>query len=178
MCLGNDNKRDKHLHVAYGNSAYLMLPARGRLVPGHCVIAPIAHCDSSRNVDEGTWEEMRNFKKCLVLMFAKQGEECCFIETVRSGSGGSGGGGGLGARFAGSGGSSVAGNPKLPHTFVECVPLPRDVAESGTALRVSQIQAPAVCRNKTDPFPVRESSPRVLQKSNRRKRKRVGDARG
>lgn len=133
MCLGNDNKRDKHLHVAYGNSAYLMLPARGRLVPGHCVIAPIAHCDSSRNVDEGTWEEMRNFKKCLVLMFAKQGEECCFIETVCSGSGGSGGGGGLGARFAGSGGSSVAGNPKLPHTFVECVPLPRDVAESAPA---------------------------------------------
>jgi len=68
--------------VAYGNLAYLMLPPSGRLVPGHCIIAPVAHCASSRAVDEDVWEEIRNFKKCLVKMFAAQGKECCFIETA------------------------------------------------------------------------------------------------
>lgn len=127
MCLDNANKKFKHLHIAYGNNAYLMLPSHGRLVEGHCIIAPIPHIDSSRNCDEQAWEEIRNFKKCLVLMFAKQGKECCFIETVCVGSLG-GGGGGLGARFAGASSSAVAGNPNLPHAFVECVPLPSSAA--------------------------------------------------
>ena len=76
LCLDNPRKPLKHLHVAYGNHAYLMLPASGRLVPGHCVIAPIAHCRSSRACDEQAWEEMRNFKKCLTKMFATQGKDC------------------------------------------------------------------------------------------------------
>ena len=151
LCLDNPSKPLKHLHVAYGNHAYLMLPASGRLVPGHCVIAPIAHCRSSRACDEQTWEEMRNFKKCLTRMFAAQGKEACFLETcVGSGSGGSAGGelvgahGGLGSRFAPSSSSVDAGvgagsgRPQTKtngggfssssHGFVECVPLPQRVA--------------------------------------------------
>ena len=158
LCLDNPQKPLKHLHVAYGNHAYLMLPASGRLVPGHCVIAPIAHCRSSRACDEQTWEEMRNFKKCLTKMFAAQGKEACFLETcVWNGGGGSGGGdimlaqGGLGSRFESSSGPSVAGNAvgksrrggggasfastasASSHGRVECVPIPSRVAADAPA---------------------------------------------
>ena len=102
-CMDAPDK-PKHLHVAYGNSAYLMLPPTGRLVPGHCIIAPIAHTQSSRQVDEDVWEEMRNFKKCLVRMFAQQGKDCCFIET---------------AMKFGHGGR---------HGIVECIPIPQEIA--------------------------------------------------
>ena len=105
--------RPKHLHVAYGNLAYLMLPPAGRLVPGHCVIAPIAHCASTRAVDEDAWEEIRNFKKCLVKMFAAQGKECCFVETV--------------VKLRGGGG--VVGAAMSKHCYVECIPIPHDVAD-------------------------------------------------
>ena len=54
FCLDNPNK-PRHLHVAYGNLAYLMLPMAGRLVPGHCIIAPVNHCASSRAADEDVW---------------------------------------------------------------------------------------------------------------------------
>ena len=113
FCLDNPNK-PRHLHVAYGNLAYLMLPMAGRLVPGHCIIAPVNHCASSRAADEDVWEEMRNFKKCLVKMFAAKNQECCFIETVVKL-----GGGGLGA----------VGAALSKHTIIECIPLPDDVAE-------------------------------------------------
>ena len=148
LCLDNPRKPLKHLHVAYGNHAYLMLPASGRLVPGHCVIAPIAHCRSSRACDEQAWEEMRNFKKCLTKMFTAQGKEACFLETcVGNGSGGSGAGdvvqvgGGLGSRFETSGrpiDRSTAGarggfgfggaGGSSSHGFVECVPIPSRVS--------------------------------------------------
>ena len=148
LCLDNPRKPLKHLHVAYGNHAYLMPPASGRLVPGHCVIAPIAHCRSSRACDEQAWEEMRNFKKCLTKMFAAQGKEACFLETcVGNGSGGSGAGdvvqvgGGLGSRFETSGrpiDRSTAGarggfgfggaGGSSSHGFVECVPIPSRVS--------------------------------------------------
>ena len=42
-------------------------------MPGHCLIAPIAHVVSSRAADEDVWDEIRNFKKCLVRMFGAQG---------------------------------------------------------------------------------------------------------
>ena len=98
--------RPKHLHVAYGNLAYLMLPMSGRLVPGHCVIAPIGHVPSSRACDEDVFEEMRNFKKCLVRMFASQGKGCVFYETVTR-----------------LGGSGVVGAAASSHAFIECVPI-------------------------------------------------------
>ena len=114
-CLDNPEKPFKHLHVAYGNLAYLALPHAGRLVPGHCVIAPIAHGPSSRAADEDAWEEMRNFKKCLVRMFASRGKTCVFLETCSRRTTGS-----MGA-FAAAGGR---------HATVECVPIPDSVAES------------------------------------------------
>ena len=111
-CLDSP-ERPKHLHVAYGNLAYLSLPHAGRLVPGHCVIAPVAHVPSTRAADEDAWEEIRNFKKCLVRMFAAKGMECCFFET---------------ATRVGSGVLGAAGGADAPHAVVECVPLPEGAA--------------------------------------------------
>ncbi len=81
LCL-NSEARKKHLMVSVGTCAYLALPERGRLVPGHCCVVPTEHIPSARVADENTWEEMRNFKKCVLQMFADQGKDCIFIETV------------------------------------------------------------------------------------------------
>jgi len=37
---------------------------------------------ATRTVDNNVWEEIRNFKKCLIMMFAKQGRDVVFLETV------------------------------------------------------------------------------------------------
>eukprot|EP00887_Chlorella_sp_A99_P005045 scaffold4.g5045.t1 len=78
----NSGNRPKQLTIAIGTAAYLALPARGRLVPGHCCIIPADHLPSSRQADETVWTEMRNFKKCLIQMFMKQGQDVVFIETA------------------------------------------------------------------------------------------------
>jgi len=57
-------------------------------------------------VDDNVWEEMRNFKKCLILMFAKQDKEVIFLETVM----------GLAQQCC--------------HCLIECIPLPRDIAKA------------------------------------------------
>ncbi len=49
-CAPADPKRPVHLTIASGTCAYLSLPARGRLVPGHCCIVPKEHTPSIRLV--------------------------------------------------------------------------------------------------------------------------------
>lgn len=105
LCISS-HARQKQLTLALGNYAYLALPARGRLVPGHCQIVPAEHVCSTREVDENTWTEIRNFKKCLLSMFAAQGMECVFYETVRR-----------------PGGGGPGSDARAPHTLVDCVPL-------------------------------------------------------
>jgi len=101
LCFASQG-RPKHLMLAIGNAAYLALPRRGRLVPGHCQIIPAEHVASTRAADEAAWTEVRNFKKCLLRMFAAQGMECVFMET--------------------------AAHPESmrAHAVVDCVPLPPD----------------------------------------------------
>ena len=65
LCF-TSKSRQKHLTLAIGTAAYLALPPRGRLIPGHCQIIPIEHVGSSRIADEAAWTEIRNFKKCLL----------------------------------------------------------------------------------------------------------------
>ncbi|KAL4428538.1 hypothetical protein ABPG75_002627 [Micractinium tetrahymenae] len=81
LCFSSSH-RPRQLTLAIGQSTYLALPARGRLVPGHCVIVPAEHVPSTRQVDEQVWNEIRNFKKCLIQMFMKQGQEVIFFETA------------------------------------------------------------------------------------------------
>jgi len=81
LCL-DKNTSNAHLTISISPCAYLTLPSRGRLVPGHCCIVPAAHIASSRLADEATWEEMRNFKKCVLQMHQSKGMDCIFFETA------------------------------------------------------------------------------------------------
>ncbi|CAN1286671.1 CWF19-like protein 2 [Linum perenne] len=104
FCFENPN-RPKHLVLSIANFTYLMLPQRKPVVPGHCCILPLQHESSTRTVDDNVWEEIRNFKKCLIMMFAKQDKEVVFLETVM----------GL--------------SQQRRHCLVECIPLPQGVAK-------------------------------------------------
>ncbi|KAL1342900.1 uncharacterized protein [Arachis hypogaea] len=104
FCLENPN-RPMHLVVSIANFTYLMLPQWQPVAPGHCCILPIQHESATRTVDDNVWTEIRNFKKCLIMMFAKQEKEVVFLETVM----------GLAQQRR--------------HCMVECIPLPQDIAK-------------------------------------------------
>ncbi|XP_017219723.1 uncharacterized protein LOC108196798 [Daucus carota subsp. sativus] len=104
FCFENPS-RPRHLVISIANFVYLMLPQWQPIVPGHCCILPMQHEASTRNVDNNVWDEIRNFKKCLIMMFAKQEKEVVFIETVM----------GLAQQRR--------------HCLVECIPLPEAVAK-------------------------------------------------
>lgn len=103
FCFENPN-RPKHLVVSIGNFTYLMLPPSQPLVQGHCCILTLQHESATRNVDDNVWGEIRNFKKCLILMFDKQQKDVVFLETV------------------------IGLSQQRRHCLVECIPLPRDLA--------------------------------------------------
>ncbi|PON83323.1 Cwf19-like protein [Trema orientale] len=104
FCLENP-RRPKHLVVAIGNFTYLMLPQQEPVVPGHCCILTLQHVPSTISVDDNVWEEIRNFKKCLIMMFAEQDKDVVFLETV------------------------IGLAQQRRHCLVECIPLPRETDE-------------------------------------------------
>ncbi|KAL8208790.1 hypothetical protein R6Q57_008202 [Mikania cordata] len=104
FCFENP-RRPRHLVIAIANFTYLMLPPWQPVVPGHCCILPMQHDLATRNVDDNVWDEIRNFKKCLLMMFAKQGKDVVFLETVM----------GLAKQSR--------------HCMIECIPLPLDVGK-------------------------------------------------
>lgn len=104
FCFENPT-RPKHLIISIANFTYLMLPPWQPVVPGHCCILPMQHESATRTVDDNVWEEIRNFKKCLIMMFAEQEKDLIFVETVK----------GL-AR-------------QRRHCLIECIPVPRDIAK-------------------------------------------------
>ncbi|KAJ9145805.1 hypothetical protein P3X46_028140 [Hevea brasiliensis] len=104
FCFENPN-RPKHLVVSIANFTYLMLPQWQSVVPGHCCILPMQHESATRIVDNNVWEEIRNFKKCLMMMFAQQDKDLVFLETVM----------GLAQQRR--------------HCLIECIPLPREIAK-------------------------------------------------
>lgn len=91
--------------VAQGTRAYLALPEYQGLVQGHALIVPVQHHLSSLEADDDTWEEVKNFAKCLLQLAAQRGETYVFWETVTS----------LKAQR---------------HTYIEAVPLSRDLVAS------------------------------------------------
>lgn len=60
---------------------------------------------ATRTVENNVWEEIRNFKKCLIMMFAKQGRDVVFFGTV------------LGLA------------QQRRHCLIDCVPLPQQIAK-------------------------------------------------
>ncbi|KAJ6807896.1 CWF19-like protein 2 [Iris pallida] len=103
FCFENPS-RPKHLVVSIGNFTYMMLPQWQPVVEGHCCILPMQHDSASRNVDKNVWEEIRNFKKCLLKMFAGQEKDVVFIETV------------------------IGLARQRRHCLIECIPVPYEVA--------------------------------------------------
>lgn len=81
LCFSS-TRRPRHLTISLGQTAYLALPARGRLGEGHSIIVPTEHVASTRQVDEHIWTELRNFKKCLLQMHMAQGMDVIFMETA------------------------------------------------------------------------------------------------
>ncbi|KAK2972952.1 hypothetical protein RJ640_022009 [Escallonia rubra] len=67
---------------------------------------PKQHESATRAIDNNVWDELRNFKKCLIMMFAKQEKDVVFLETVM----------GLAQQRR--------------HCLVECIPLPQDIAKA------------------------------------------------
>ncbi|KAL6970518.1 hypothetical protein U1Q18_030217 [Sarracenia purpurea var. burkii] len=104
FCFENPS-RPRHLVVAIANFTYLSLPHWQSVVTGHCCILTLQHESATRAVDNNVWDEIRNFKKCLIMMFAKQEKDVVFLETVM----------GLAQQRR--------------HCLVECIPLPRDLAK-------------------------------------------------
>lgn len=91
--------------VAYGNYTYLAIPKTRSLHPLHCLIVPMTHAcsflDCRGDFEDEIWEEVRNFKKCLLQLAATQDRSYVFMECVmRVGDG-------------------------RRHTFIDCVPTPR-----------------------------------------------------
>ncbi|XP_073038005.1 uncharacterized protein [Primulina eburnea] len=104
FCFENPT-RPKHLAIAIANFTYLSLPQMQPIVAGHCYIVTLQHESSTRTLDDNVWDEIRNFKKCLIMMFSKQERDVVFLETV------------LGLAR------------QRRHCLVECVPLPREIAK-------------------------------------------------
>lgn len=104
FCFENPS-RPRHLVVSIANFTYLMLPSSQPVVPGHCCILPMQHESATRSIDNSVWDEIRNFKKCLIMMFAKQDKDVVFLETVM----------GLAQQRR--------------HCLIECVPLPCEIAK-------------------------------------------------
>ncbi|XP_047955760.1 CWF19-like protein 2 homolog isoform X1 [Salvia hispanica] len=104
FCFENPS-RPKHLVISIANFTYLAVPHQQPVVPGHCCILTLQHEISTRTVDNNVWDEIRNFKKCLIMMFAKQEKDVVFFETV------------------------VGLARQRRHCLVECIPVPRDIAK-------------------------------------------------
>ncbi|PWN42775.1 hypothetical protein IE81DRAFT_289722 [Ceraceosorus guamensis] len=70
--------------VSSGTLCYLALPEGEALVDGHCFIVPMQHYLSSLEADDDTWDEIKNFMKCLMQMAHARQQSYIFCETVRS----------------------------------------------------------------------------------------------
>ncbi|KAF7299218.1 Complexed with Cdc5 protein cwf19 [Mycena indigotica] len=100
FCYGEDGETPpKAPVVAMGTRAYLSCTTNEELVKGHCLIVPIQHHLNMLEADDDVWDEVRNFMKCLMRMFAEDDQGVIFYETV----------------------ISLKGQK---HTFIECIPLP------------------------------------------------------
>ncbi|KAJ7202788.1 CwfJ C-terminus 1-domain-containing protein-like protein [Mycena pura] len=99
FCYGEDDSPPKAPVVAMGTRAYLSCTITEELMNGHCLIVPIQHHLNMLEADDDVWDEVRNFMKCLMRMFAEEDLGVIFYETVIS-------------------------LKWQKHTVIECVPLP------------------------------------------------------
>ncbi|KAJ9120826.1 hypothetical protein QFC22_002760 [Naganishia vaughanmartiniae] len=83
FCYQDDAPPKAHV-IAMGHRTYLACTQTEELVDGHCLIVPLQHHLSMLEMDDDEWDEVRNFMKCLMQMFAKENKGVIFFETVIS----------------------------------------------------------------------------------------------
>jgi hypothetical protein len=105
LCYGSETIK-KHCVIALGEKCTLSIPYFGSLVKGHCIISPLEHRVATNQCDEDEFMEIMKFKRSLKQMFAKNGLDCVFMETVTS-----------------------FNMKKQFHAFIECIPVPHEVFE-------------------------------------------------
>ncbi|EJC97994.1 uncharacterized protein FOMMEDRAFT_129928 [Fomitiporia mediterranea MF3/22] len=98
-CYGEDDSPPKAPVIAMATRCFLSCTLTQELVEGHCLIVPIPHLLNMLEGDDDLWDEVRNFMKCLMRMFASQDRGVLFYETVLN-------------------------LKHQAHTVIECVPLP------------------------------------------------------
>ncbi|RDB18086.1 CWF19-like protein 2 [Hypsizygus marmoreus] len=99
FCFGDDDSPPKAPVIAMGTRVYLSCTTNEELVDGHCLIVPIQHHLSMLEGDDDVWDEVHNFMKCLMRMYAEEDKGVLFYETV------------ITLKWQ-------------KHTYIECVPLP------------------------------------------------------
>jgi len=83
-CYGEDDSLPKAPMVALGTRVYLSCTLHEELVPGHCLIVPMQHHLTMLEGDDDVWDEIRNFMKSLMQMYAEDDKGVVFYETVIS----------------------------------------------------------------------------------------------
>ncbi|XP_020682415.1 CWF19-like protein 2 [Dendrobium catenatum] len=104
FCYENQS-RPKHLVISMGNVTYMTLPPWEPILQGHCCILPLQHESATRTINTNVWEEIRNFKKCLLKMFSRQDKDVIFLETV------------------------IGLSRQRRHCLIECIPIPSQIAK-------------------------------------------------
>ncbi|KAI5475283.1 cell cycle control protein, Cwf19 [Pseudohyphozyma bogoriensis] len=84
LCYGDEDQPPRAAVVALGTRAYLGLLENEELVKGHCRIVPIQHHFSMLDADDETWDEIKNFMKTLMQMFAEEDKGVFFFESCIS----------------------------------------------------------------------------------------------
>lgn len=79
-----DDRQPRATVISSGTRAFLTMPEREPLVARHCCIVPMQHHLSMLEADDDTWEEVKNFMKCIIQMEDKNGNGVIFFETVKS----------------------------------------------------------------------------------------------
>ncbi|TFY75189.1 hypothetical protein EWM64_g8821 [Hericium alpestre] len=99
FCYGEDDSLPKAPVIALGTRVYLSCTLQEELVPGHCLIVPIQHHLTMLEADDDVWDEVRNFMKSVMQMFADEDKGVIFYETILT-------------------------LKSQKHTVIECVPVP------------------------------------------------------
>ena len=80
----NFSKEHKHLLLSLGDKVFMAMPPKGSLSDDHVMLIPVDHAVSLTTLDEDVWDELQQFKQCLVKMWKAQNKDVIFMETVMS----------------------------------------------------------------------------------------------
>ena len=71
--------------IAQGTRIYLALPQSIDMMPYHSLIIPKSHVQSSLDLDDDDWTEIRNFQKCITRMYDSIDKVPLFMEQTVDG---------------------------------------------------------------------------------------------